>query len=189
MTGAVAHGSQTGAGGGQAGAATATGAGLGKHQLQQPQPAALTANKKSATRTKILFIERVSLPGDIHRVFYGGRRAPVRCCHCSQVCAKNRPLNHTRLAMMCNRDGCESATILGADIRVATNMPRAPIALAISLSRVACECLRAHRNFANHQSPSDASPSTLFWRWFQHFGKRSLDPSRRIYRGERVPAG
>jgi hypothetical protein len=60
VTGAVAHGSQGGAGGGQGGG---HGAGCGRHQLQQPQPAVATVTVASASRSDILFIASVSLPG------------------------------------------------------------------------------------------------------------------------------
>ena len=61
VTGAVAHGSHTGAGGGQAGGQAAMGAGFGQHQLQQPQPALLTANTPRLSAINILFIASVSL--------------------------------------------------------------------------------------------------------------------------------
>jgi hypothetical protein len=53
VTGAVAHGSHTGAGGGQA----ATGAGFGQHQLQQPQPALLTTTAARIKTSVIVFMD------------------------------------------------------------------------------------------------------------------------------------
>lgn len=58
VTGAVVHGSQTGAGGGQA---AATGVGLNQLQ-QQPQPVLVSVKLTTANRIEILFIPRVSLP-------------------------------------------------------------------------------------------------------------------------------
>src|SRR4051812_39547118 len=53
VTGAVAQGLQTGAGGGHAGA---QGARRWQSQLQQPQPALLTAKTRIATRSDVLFM-------------------------------------------------------------------------------------------------------------------------------------
>jgi hypothetical protein len=102
VTGAVAHGSQAGAGGGQGGGQAAT-AGFGKHQLQQPQPAQLTATSRKAERSDILFIMCL-LTGNFRCLYYGQHLAPVRCCHCARR-HKIWPLNHTRHAMMCKRNG------------------------------------------------------------------------------------
>jgi hypothetical protein len=66
VTGAVAHGSQTGAGGQAAtGGGQATGAGVQvrRSQLQQQQPELLIANARSAVSSVVFFIARVSLRG------------------------------------------------------------------------------------------------------------------------------
>jgi hypothetical protein len=60
VTGAVVHGSQTGAGVG--GQAAATGVGCLNQLQQQPQPALVIVKPTSANSIDILFISRVSLP-------------------------------------------------------------------------------------------------------------------------------
>jgi hypothetical protein len=61
---------------------------------------------------------------------------------------KYRPLNHTRQAMMCKRNGCENATFLSADMLVVTNMPRALVAVIARSKRTPLEVSRAMRNIA-----------------------------------------
>lgn len=118
VMGAVAHGSQGGAGG-QGGGQAAT-VGFGMHQLQQPQPAQLTATSTSAGRSDILFILCL-LTDNFRCLYYGQPNAPVRCCHCARRLTI-WPFNHTRPVMMCKRDGRVFETLFCPVVRLVANV-------------------------------------------------------------------
>jgi hypothetical protein len=103
VTGAVAHGSHTGAGGGHGGGQAATGAGLGRHQLQQPQPALLTANTETLQTSNNLFIASVSLQETNPSTVITASERRVFMCKQRRGSKQKSPLNNTRLHVMCKR--------------------------------------------------------------------------------------